>query len=279
METYYSLLGVSETAKPNQIREAYIKMAKDCHPDSAKTPEETERLNERFILVNKAYKILRDETKRKEYDAYLRKKRLEAKITANKMKATTEKAEEQGKHSPEPPRKRAESKPRIVEERDRRRPPQRSQPKESASRTNLETPQKTSKEAVESQFGQVQELMKSGNLQKAREKLRLIIKLDPKNAKYCSYLAYINVQLNTGLNEAHQFARKAIQLDPENPLHHYHLGLVFEVAGHEQKAKQKFNQALELDPRFLEARKALQKYEHKASFWRKNLSGIFGKKK
>ena len=264
METYYSLLGLPENANKTQIRDAYIKQAKQSHPDSAKTPQEAERLNELFILINKAYQILKDDQKRGEYDAYLKKKRLEKQITATKLNASTNK---------EPDNSTAPLKT------GNRRPASPSQEEIPTYNSGKPAPARSeSQPDLTEQFAQVRELLNAGNLAKAREKLRLVLKIDPNNALYCSYLASINAQLNTSLNEAHQFARKAIQIEPNNPLHHYHLGMVLEVAGHEQKAQHHYSKALELDPNFQDARKALQKFQHKESFWKKNFSGLFKRK-
>lgn len=280
LDTYYALLDVPENASGEKIRLAYIKRAKEVHPDSAKSPEEVERLNEEFILINRAYKILRNDAQRQEYDSYLKKKRLERKMMATRMGATSQKTEPSPKapasEAPQPPRQSSRPQPKDQQSGQ----PTQASPDQRKSALNLrqQKPQrKSSKESAEQQFNQVMDLLSAGNLQKAREKLRLILKIDPNNPKYCTYLVYVNVQLKTGLNEAHQFARKAIQLEPDNPQHHYHLGLVFELAGHEQKAKQKFNQALEINPRYQDALTALQKYQHKESFWKKNIKGLFNR--
>lgn len=58
----YSVLGVKENAEKQEIKAAYRKAAKRYHPD--KESGNTEKFN----LVNKAYSILIDDTKRAQYD-------------------------------------------------------------------------------------------------------------------------------------------------------------------------------------------------------------------
>merc|ERR1740138_1772169 len=62
-QDYYELLNVAREASPKEIKSAYRKIAKSCHPDVA-----GEEANDVCILVNDAYETLIDETKRTEYD-------------------------------------------------------------------------------------------------------------------------------------------------------------------------------------------------------------------
>jgi molecular chaperone DnaJ len=62
---YYKVLGVSKDAKPEEIKKAYRKLARDNHPDQNPGNAEAER---RFKEISEANDVLSNEAKRKEYD-------------------------------------------------------------------------------------------------------------------------------------------------------------------------------------------------------------------
>ena len=62
---YYKALGVSKTAKPDEIKKSYRKLARKYHPDANKGDAKAE---ERFKEISEAYNTLSDTKRRKEYD-------------------------------------------------------------------------------------------------------------------------------------------------------------------------------------------------------------------
>ena len=62
---YYKVLGVSKDAKPEQIKKAFRKIARDNHPDSHPGDKAAEA---RFKEASEANDVLSDPRKRKEYD-------------------------------------------------------------------------------------------------------------------------------------------------------------------------------------------------------------------
>src|ERR1700761_9459632 len=62
---YYKVLGVPKTAKADEIKSSYRKLARKYHPDANKGDRDAE---ERFKEISEAYNTLSDEKKRKEYD-------------------------------------------------------------------------------------------------------------------------------------------------------------------------------------------------------------------
>ncbi len=69
-EDYYAILGVDDTAAPEEIKRAYIKLAKRLHPDRfPNDPEQRSMAQREFAKVTRAHNIVSDAERRAEYDA------------------------------------------------------------------------------------------------------------------------------------------------------------------------------------------------------------------
>src|SRR6266436_4705031 len=62
---YYEILGVPRTASEDDIKKSFRKLARQYHPDVAKTKKGAE---DKFKEINEAYEVLSDPAKRKKYD-------------------------------------------------------------------------------------------------------------------------------------------------------------------------------------------------------------------
>ncbi len=69
-EDYYQILGVEEKAQPDDLRKAYLKLAKKLHPDKfPNDPERKAAAQNEFAQVTRAHEVLGDPRQREEYDA------------------------------------------------------------------------------------------------------------------------------------------------------------------------------------------------------------------
>ena len=100
-KSHYQILGVSPLASRQEIKKAYYTLARSNHPD-------VNGSQENFVLINQAYDVLSDETKREAYDKQIKKtqsKSHSSASTANKYTFSANKAYTQE----EPSKKQNES--------------------------------------------------------------------------------------------------------------------------------------------------------------------------
>lgn len=71
MTDYYAILGVPRTATHQEIREAYLKLARDTHPDRVKDPVARKKAEDVFKNVTAAYDTLSKDRSRRDYSARL----------------------------------------------------------------------------------------------------------------------------------------------------------------------------------------------------------------
>ena len=69
-QTHYDVLGVHPDATQAEIKEAYLKLSKELHPDKNQRADKFDRelLHDQYVKVNEAYSVLGKEKERKKYD-------------------------------------------------------------------------------------------------------------------------------------------------------------------------------------------------------------------
>ena len=73
METFYSILGVSLNATPDEIKRSYLRLAQKYHPDRFTDPEEKKKAHAKFSKITESYRVLSDDKLKVEYDRSLEK--------------------------------------------------------------------------------------------------------------------------------------------------------------------------------------------------------------
>jgi curved DNA-binding protein CbpA len=69
MVDYYQLLGLAPSAGAADIRAAYVRLAKERHPDKFRDPQEKEKAQLFFQDLTTAFNTLSNEARRQEYDS------------------------------------------------------------------------------------------------------------------------------------------------------------------------------------------------------------------
>ena len=67
-EDYYSVLEAPPNIDSKELKKQYYKIVFQYHPDGKKTEKEKELSNKQMMVINNAYKILKNDVTRKEYD-------------------------------------------------------------------------------------------------------------------------------------------------------------------------------------------------------------------
>jgi curved DNA-binding protein CbpA len=75
MVNYYEILGISRTASSAEVRQAYVKLARERHPDRFTDPAEKARAQEFFKDLTTAFNTLSNDRRRSEYDQESQKPR------------------------------------------------------------------------------------------------------------------------------------------------------------------------------------------------------------
>jgi curved DNA-binding protein CbpA len=192
------LLEVTGNSDEEIIKKNYYRLAKEFHPDryfSSADPEIKDKLTSIFDAITRAYNILKDDSKRKEYSISLGEIREEEVSTA---------------------------------------------------------------QSAEEQFKRGVEEFKKGNFWGAVESLKWAIKLEPKKAKYWSYLSLSLSKIPNRLKDAEDASLETIKLEPYNAEHYVHLGLIYLKAGMKKRAYNQFGKALKFDPGNAKAQKGLK---------------------
>ena len=89
-EDFYKVLEVSKTATPEELKKSYYKLVFRYHPDNKRSEEEKVLCNKQMMVINNAYKILKDKSLREQYDIKKKTGFYRASETSNNEQQSTD---------------------------------------------------------------------------------------------------------------------------------------------------------------------------------------------
>ena len=78
MANFYEILGIPPNASRNAVRDAYMRLAREKHPDRFPDPAQKQQAQELFKHVTEAFNTLFNDRSRQQYDADLARPKLAA---------------------------------------------------------------------------------------------------------------------------------------------------------------------------------------------------------
>lgn len=108
------------------------------------------------------------------------------------------------------------------------------------------------------------------NFKRAVEYFKAAVRLNPKKAAYYDRLGIAVVKAGGSIEDARAQCEKAQQMEMYNPEHYLSMGIIYQLAGLREKAKEQFKEALKWDPNNAAAKQRLVQIA-------KEKKGFFGK--
>ena len=229
MTDYYAVLGVARTATATEIRDAYLKLARETHPDTVKDPAARKQAENAFKNVTAAYDTLTKDRSRRDYPS-----KLPADTRAQAPKAAPPVV--QG--PPLSPRAAAGA-PGPVS-------PPPAAPIASAAGPGLDM------------LAQGIEAFKKQDYHTAVQLLNIAVTNDDKNPKAHAVLALALAKNPNWVRDALQHMETASKLDPKNVSYLAELALLLHSQGLKLRAKRALDSAIALKPDHPDVARALK---------------------
>jgi curved DNA-binding protein CbpA len=231
MTDYYAVLGVPRTATPNEIREAYLRLARDTHPDRVKDPVARKQAENAFKNVTAAYDTLSRERSRREYTAKLPS----VSETRTPPAARTPPPSVQG-----PPLSPRESRPAAT-------PPAAASPAiATGARPSLDM------------LAQGIEAFKKQDYHTAVQLLNIAVTNDEKSARAHAMLSLALAKNPNWVRDALSHMETAAKLEPKNASYHAELALLLNSQGLKLRARRAMETAVGINPDHPDVARALK---------------------
>ncbi len=306
-KNHYEVLNILMSASPDEIREAYIKLVKEYHPDMyfSQLPRPVqERLGELFSLVNHAHRVLSNPVSRKRYDEQLWANQKSSSRTVRDLIPRSETPKSSPIPNPEPvirPESGSKPAPKTKPEppapstppvKPKPTPEPSPKPKPEKTETHEKKPaptdlEKMLKDDKGTDGPKWKQLLNEGiehcegeRFKQAIQPLEEALKLNTREPKiyYLLSRAYLQLGGEKNIEESLNNIKRAIILDKENPLFFCQIARTYLASRLFSEAEKYAKTALAWDSDSKEAKKVLAdiKEASKGGF----LKGlIFGKKR
>lgn len=199
---------ISKDAPEKEIKRSYHEWARKLHPDKASSLAQQQEFEAEFALISKAYSILKDSERRKEYDATLREEKEKAQVAQAEGKPAALAAPSAGVG-------------RAVD----------------AGRANI----------AQRAYVKGMQLFQVGDYARATEFFDAAIKNNPNEAPYYIKLATSLMRSKRSFNRAVECAQKACELDSYNLDYKLALAEIYETAGSRSLAIKQVEEVLKWD--------------------------------
>jgi curved DNA-binding protein CbpA len=234
MTDYYAILGVSRNATSTEIRDAYLKLARDTHPDKVKDPAERKKAEDVFKNVTAAYDTLSRDRTRRDYTAKL------PTVSETRPAAPQRAAPPsvQGPPlSPRDPRPAAAAPPAS---------PAAGAPIASAAMPSMDM------------LAQGIEAFKKQDYHTAVQLLNIAVTNDEKNARAHAMLSIALAKNPNWIRDALSHMETASRLEPKNVSYLAELALLLHSQGLKLRAKRALDSALAIKPDHPDVQRALK---------------------
>lgn len=242
MTDYYAILGVSRTATSIEIRDAYLKLARDTHPDRVKDREARKKAEDVFKNVTAAYDTLSKERSRRDHTAKL--------STVNEPNAATTSATR-----PAPPMVQG----RPLPPRDQKPPPA---PAPAPAPATVQTGAASSTPSAggggPDVLAQGIEAYKSKDYHTAVQLLNLAVSQNEGSAKAHAMLSLALAKNPNWIRDALGHMETASKLDPKNVSHLAELALLLQSQGLKLRAKRALESAIAINPEHPDVARAMK---------------------
>jgi len=220
MPDYYAILGVPRTATQLEIRDAYLRLARETHPDKVKDLVERKKAEDAFKNVTAAYDTLSRERLRKEYTVRL------PNAPATKPAAP----------APSAPPPSPAGTPATRAKADKTIPPvARVQAMPSSGRINFDA------------FGQGLEALKKQDYHAAVQLLNLAVSNDETNARAHAALSMALAKNPNWVRNAITHMETAVRLEPKNAAFLAELALYLHSQGLKLRARRTLDAAIAIN--------------------------------